>query len=272
MKPPIAPPSPRGEATPYVLIIAGSDPSGGAGLQSDIKTALESGCESGAVATALTVQTGRGVRRVHSVSSRAVAEQLAALYEDVRPDAIKIGMIASAAVARAVAPWLEKWRNSGVPIVVDPICVSSSGHALLDEKGRAALTSRLFPLASVVTPNEGELLALMGKSDAQSAAEAFCVRYGAALVITGGEGEGARAVDYLITKGRCVSYAFPRVPNGENVRGTGCMFSCALASALAKGEGIDDAVFSAKRYVFRAVAGSRPCGEGRPVGGRLSLL
>jgi len=271
MKPPIAAPWPEPKAPPYLLIIAGSDPSGGAGMQSDIKTALENGCESGAVAASLTVQTGRGVRAHYPVAPHLINEQLAAIYDDIAPSAIKIGMIGSAENAYAVAPWLEKWRARGVPVVLDPVCVSSSGFALIDDAGKAALTKAIFPLSTIVTPNLAELLALSGAGELEEGARALVDRYGVGVLVTGGDNGGARATDYYFSGTGCASFSFARTPGGEGVRGTGCMFSCALAAGLAKGREAEQAIFDAKRYAAASIALAHSCGAGRPVAGRALL-
>src|SRR5688572_12666152 len=118
---------------PYVLSVAGSDPSGGAGIQADVKTVADTGGEAGAVATALTVQTGSGVLAVHPIDPHIISKQLEAIFEDMPVRAVKIGMLCGSGVVAAVAPFVRQWSERGVPVTVDPICVSSSGFPLLDE-------------------------------------------------------------------------------------------------------------------------------------------
>ena len=264
MKPQIVAPLPKDKARPYVFIIAGSDPSGGAGLQSDIKTALECGCESGAVSTAETVQTGNGVRKIYPANPKILNEQLSAIGEDITPDAVKIGIAPGSEIINVIAEFLKKIPN--VPVVLDPVCVSSSGYEILNAAALQALNKTLLPLVSCVTPNIYELQRLCGKQDIEAAAQLSCD-----VVVTGGEGTTERATDYYVTgAGVIASYSWKRTPGGERTRGTGCIFSTALACYLAQGRNIEDAVFHAKNYVSVAIATARSCGAGRSMAGRVN--
>jgi hydroxymethylpyrimidine/phosphomethylpyrimidine kinase len=264
-------------SSPYVLSVAGSDPSGGAGMQADIKTIMDMGCEAGAVATALTVQTGLGVSAVYPVDPEALARQLGAVFSDMPVRAVKIGMLRDAETVAAVAPFIAAWAERGVPVVLDPICVSSSGFPLLDGEGRGALLRELCPYVSLVTPNLRELMLLAGREPSddpgawEDAAEALLRACGVpALLLTGGHlpGDGAFVADYLFRPGTCVSFARKAVPGGESVRGTGCALSAAAACLLAWGKGTEEAAAGAGLYVREAIRRAYAAGRGRRMLGR----
>lgn len=240
-----------------VLSIAGSDPSGGAGIQADLKAFSARGVYGMAVLTALTAQNTRGGSGVHLVPADFVARQIEAVFADVRVDAVKIGMIATAEIAGAVADALAAHR--GVPVVLDPVMVAKGGAALLDPAAVEALTRRLLPLSTVLTPNLPEAAALLGAPVAASrdemAAQAARLRaLGAgAVLMKGGHLDGGDSPDVLATVGEPLWLEGRRLTT-RNTHGTGCTLSSALAAELAKGNALPEAARTAKAYVAEAIA------------------
>lgn len=241
-----------------LLSIAGSDPSGGAGIQADLKTFAACGTFGMAVLTALTAQNTRGVSGVEIVPPAFVGAQIAAVFADIRVDAVKIGMIATVGIAEAVADALEPLKGR-VPIVLDPVMIAKGGATLLKDEAVAVLRDRLMPLATLVTPNLPEAAALLGQPVATSrdgmAAQAIALRglgVGAVLV-KGGHLDGADSPDVLADADGCHWFEGVRTPT-QNTHGTGCTLSSAIAAELAKGAAPLAAVASAKRYVAAAIA------------------
>lgn len=246
---------------PNVLTIAGSDPSGGAGLQGDLKTLAALGVWGCAVPTALTVQHTRAVQAVWPVPAACVAAQLDALFDDVAIHAVKVGMLGDAAVARAVADALGRHRPPHV--VLDPVLGASTGGALLDAGGLDALRDRLLPLVTLVTPNAHEAGALLDApppTTADEAAEAaralVALGAGAALVTGGHLGDPAECVDVLYDGAAVHAVRTPRVPGG-GAHGTGCALASALAALLAHGRPLAAACAEAQRFVAGAIAAAR---------------
>jgi len=240
-----------------VLSIAGSDPSGGAGIQADLKAFSARGVYGMAVLTALTAQNSQGVCGVHLVPAAFVADQIRAVFADVRVDAIKIGMIANAEIAGAVADAIEP--HKGIPIVLDPVMVAKGGASLLDLSAVEVLTRRLLPLATLLTPNLPEAAALLHGPTAESRAEmadqAQSLRAlgPQAVLIKGGHLPGQESPDVLATAARLSWFEAARIPTA-NTHGTGCTLSSALAAELAKGAALHKAVADAKAYLAQAVA------------------
>ena len=240
-----------------VLSIAGSDPSGGAGIQADLKTFAARGVYGMAVVTALTAQNTQGVSGVEAVSPGFVADQIEAIFEDVRVDAVKIGMIADAAIARAVAEVLS--ARPTVPIALDPVMVAKGGSALLAPDAVKVLTTRLLPLAAMLTPNLPEAAALLGEPVAADragmAAQAMRLRAlgPAAVLVKGGHLEGEGSPDVLATADGLEWFEAKRIPT-RNTHGTGCTLSSAIAAELAKGASPLEAVRTAKTYLAGAIA------------------
>jgi hydroxymethylpyrimidine/phosphomethylpyrimidine kinase len=240
-----------------VLSIAGSDPSGGAGIQADLKTFAARGVYGMAVITALTAQNTQGVFGVEAVSPGFVAEQIEAIFEDISVDAVKVGMIANAAIARAVADVLS--AHSGVPIVLDPVMVAKGGSALLAPDAVEVLTTRLLPLAAMLTPNLPEAAALLGEPVAADragmAAQATRLRAlgPAAVLVKGGHLEGEGSPDVLATADGLEWFEAERIAT-RNTHGTGCTLSSAIAAELAKGAAPAEAVRVAKTYLAGAIA------------------
>ncbi|MGG6895556.1 bifunctional hydroxymethylpyrimidine kinase/phosphomethylpyrimidine kinase [Rhizobium sp. BR 315] len=240
-----------------VLSIAGSDPSGGAGIQADLKTFSACGVYGMAALTALTAQNTRGVSGVQPVPPQFVADQIAAIFADIRVDAVKIGMIANAAIASAVAEILTRHRD--VPVVLDPVMIAKGGAALLAADAVDVLTTQLLPLATVVTPNLPEAAALLHEPEARSredmARQALALsKLGpAAVLVKGGHLESDESPDVLASAGTITWFETDRLPT-KNTHGTGCTLSSAIAAEIAKGLPLPEAVASAKDYLAQAVA------------------
>jgi hydroxymethylpyrimidine/phosphomethylpyrimidine kinase len=240
-----------------VLSIAGSDPSGGAGIQADLKAFSARGVYGMAVLTALTAQNTQGVSGVHLVPAAFVADQIRAVFADIRVDAIKIGMIANAEIAEAVADALAPHR--GLPVVLDPVMIAKGGAALLDLSAVGVLTHRLLPLATLLTPNLPEAAALLHETVAETReamadqAQRLRALGPANVLVKGGHLASSESPDVLSTTSELCWFEAPRQPTA-NTHGTGCTLSSALAAELAKGATIKDAVATAKRYLAGAVA------------------
>ena len=240
-----------------VLSIAGSDPSGGAGIQADLKAISARGCYAMAALTALTAQNTTGVTGIHPVPPDFVAAQIAAIFADIRVDAVKIGMIGSAEVALAVAEVLAPHR--GIPVVLDPVMVAKGGAALLPGAAVTALRDRLLPLATHLTPNLPEAAALLGTAEATdrdgmaAQAEALRALGPGAVLLKGGHLGGAESPDLLAGPAGLCWLDAPRIAT-RNTHGTGCTLSAALAAELAKGADDRAAVAAAKAYVLGAIA------------------
>lgn len=251
--------------TPVALTIAGSDPSGGAGIQADLKTFHQHGVYGTTAITLLTVQNTLGVTRVEGIRPELVRAQIQAVLDDVPPAAAKTGALGTASVVRAVA---VSAPGFGFPLVVDPVMISKHGAPLLDEEAARALRDELLPCAALVTPNAPEASALTGIAvvDLPSAREAAfaLVALGArASLVKGGHLAGAQAVDVLVAEGVAHELAAPRVST-RHTHGTGCTYAAAIVARLARGEALLDAVQGAKRWLTQALA--HPPGVGRGVG------
>lgn len=242
---------------PSVLSIAGSDCSGGAGIQADIKALSALGVYAASAVTAVTVQNTVGVRAVHPVPPAVVAGQIQAVMDDLRPDALKTGMLGGRQTISAVAACLRKYAPRHV--VCDPVMVSTSGHRLMEEDAIGALTGELMPLATLVTPNLNEAEALWGRPlhsvDEMKQAAAALLRFGCrAVLLKGGHLEGGEMCDVLQIAGESLPHLYrcPRI-DSPNTHGTGCTLSAAIAAFLALGEPLAGAVGRAKAYVTRAI-------------------
>jgi hydroxymethylpyrimidine/phosphomethylpyrimidine kinase len=254
---------------PVVLSIAGFDPSSGAGVSADIKTAAAHGCYGVGCITALTVQATLGVSRVEPVSSKLVKETLEALVADLDIAAIRIGMLGSSEVAEAVAAFLV--RRPAAHIVLDPILTSSSGSPLLDKAGLVVLRERLLPLAELVTPNLAEAAALCGWpvvtiTEMISAAKQIQELGATNVLVTGGHLD--ENTDVLRTKGETHQILGVRVES-KATHGTGCALATAIACNLAKGMDVHSACMAAKEYVRIAIQTAPPIGKGN---GPMNLL
>ena len=245
------------------LTIAGSDSSGGAGIQADIKTMTANGVFATCAVTALTAQNTTGVTDILESTPHFLAEQLDAVFTDIVPDAVKIGMVSSAELIAVIA---EKLRQYGAErVVVDPVMVATSGAKLLRDDAIQALTSQLLPLATVLTPNipEAEILSGLTITDAagmEAAARTISQRYGCAVLCKGGH-QINDADDLLWRSGAGKWFRGRRIDN-PNTHGTGCTLSSAIASNLAKGYDLDTSVERAKAYISGALAAMLDLGHG----------
>lgn len=238
---------------PAVLVIAGSDSSGGAGIGRDVAVLTDFGCEALCVLCAVTAQTHEQLVSVHHVPPQVVRAQIGAALRSAPLGAIKIGMLGSAATVSAVADSLPP--GGTVPIVLDPVLVSSSGGVLLDEAARADMRARLFPLATLLTPNVPEAASLCGTAPAASReallaqARSLLATGARAVLLKGGHAEGPESVDLLLTaQGAPVWLSSPRLE--ARGRGTGCALASAIAAGLASGATLEEACRRAKHYVL----------------------
>ena len=247
-----------------VLTIAGSDSSGGAGIQADIKTIAAHRLFAQTAVTALTVQNTMGVTGVFDVPPEFVAAQIDAVFADIRPDAVKIGMVSSAEIVAAIAQALA--RHEAENIVVDPVMVATSGSVLAAGGAVDALRRQLLPMASVITPNLPEACVLVGRdiatrAEQDEAARELLATGAQAVLVKGGHGDGA-AYDVLAhADGRISRFEAPRVET-RNTHGTGCTLSSAIACGLAEGLPLEDAVGRAKDYVTGALSAGLDLGCG----------
>jgi hydroxymethylpyrimidine/phosphomethylpyrimidine kinase len=251
---------------PRLLTIAGSDSGGGAGIQADLKTFAAYGGYGMSVVTALTAQNTREVRAAFEVPAAMVAAQIDAVLEDIGADAVKIGMLASAALIRIVAQRLRAHLTGmHVPIVLDPVMVAKSGDRLLREDAVEALKAELLPLATVVTPNLPELEALTGLPAGEelerSRAAAALAAHGPAVLAKGGHAAGEEVVDLLLAEGRVQRFIHPRL-HTRATHGTGCTLSSAIAARLGAGETLSRAVEGAIDYLQGAMAAAYVLGSG----------
>jgi hydroxymethylpyrimidine/phosphomethylpyrimidine kinase len=249
---------------PRVLTIAGSDPSGGAGIQADLKTFTVFGVYGMSAITALTAQNTLGVSEVYPVSPRFVRAQIDAVAGDVGIDAAKTGMLANRAVVEAVAAAVRAHRIA--PLVVDPVMRAQSGAQLLEDEASSALLAELLPLAALVTPNVPEAAALLGMhiaslADMREAARRLVVAGAAAALVTGGHLDGAEAVDVLYDGATLHELRAPRIAT-PHTHGSGCMTAAALAACLARGMPLLAAAEEAKRFISKAIAGGLALGTG----------
>jgi hydroxymethylpyrimidine/phosphomethylpyrimidine kinase len=265
----------------HALTIAGSDPCGGAGIQADLKTFAAFGVYGTSAVTAVTAQNTRGVLAVAPLPADLVTAQIEATARDVRIDATKIGMLATAAIVEAVAAAIEDLALPAV--VLDPVMVSSSGRRLLDEDGVRALRFELLPRAHVITPNIPEAEALSGcrihsAGDRRRAAERLIDMGAGAVIITGGhpigsprkpgngpDEDGAVAVDLLFDGSAFIESRTPRAGTGGRTHGTGCAFASALAAGLALGDTLPAAAARAQQYVAGGIAHGVAVGRGARV-------
>ncbi len=243
--------------TPVALTIAGSDSSGGAGIQADLKSFAALGVYGASVITALTAQNTTGVSGIHPMPAEFVTAQIDAVFSDLAVGAVKIGMAAQAATIAAIAEGLARWSPRHV--VLDPVMVATSGDRLLAAEAIDALKTMLIPRASLITPNLPEAAALLNEplAESEAAVESQGRRLLAmgchAVLVKGGHGHGAESIDYLIDCDRTVALAAPRIRTA-NTHGTGCSLSSAIAAGLAKGEDLETAVRDAKAWITAAIA------------------
>ena len=245
------------------LTIAGSDSSGGAGIQADIKTMTMNGVYAMSAITALTAQNTTGVREILESTPDFLKQQIDAVFEDIYPDAVKIGMVASSDLIGVIADRLRYYDAKN--IVVDPVMAATSGSSLMKTDAVQTLIEKLLPLATLVTPNIPEAQVLSGmeiltKEDMQTAAKKIGDSYGCAVLLKGGHSV-SDANDLLYTSGEFTWFAGKRIDN-PNTHGTGCTLSSAIASNLAKGYTLTESVKMAKDYISGALAAMLDLGRG----------
>lgn len=250
---------------PRLLIIAGSDSSGGAGVQADIKAASAFGVYAMTAITAITAQNTTGVTAVHTVPPDVVRQQIIACLSDIGADAIKTGMLANAAIVKVVAETLAEYAPN-IPLVVDPVMVATSGAVLLKPAAEQAVIKRLIPLATLVTPNIPETKQLTGmtRTDRKSisaAGKAIRAMGAKAALIKGGHSTKATIDDVLVWEHGEDIYGFPRIKT-RHTHGTGCTLASAIAANLAKGFPLPVAVSKAREYVQAAIAAAPGFGKG----------
>ena len=245
------------------LTIAGSDSSGGAGIQADLKTMTMNGVYGMSAITALTAQNTTGVTGIMEVTPKFLEQQLDMIFEDIRPDAVKIGMVSSAPLIEKIAEQLKKYNAEN--IVVDPVMVATSGSVLLETDAVTTLKLQLLPLACVITPNipEAEVLSGMkigNESQMCQAAKMLCEAYGCAVLLKGGHSIND-ANDLLCVNGEIRWFYGKRISN-SNTHGTGCTLSSAIAANLAKGYSLEESVGRAKDYISQALGAMLDLGKG----------
>ena len=281
---------------PTVLTIAGSDPIGGAGIQADLKTISAFHLYGMSVITAITAQNTQGVQAVYSLESEIVEKQLDSVFTDIMPDCVKLGMLANEEIVEAVAKKLRQYKPK--KIVIDPIMVSSSGKELLEPKGCNAMIEKLFPLATIITPNLPEAQFLAKRKEQEGLQQGFMeterqviasltedtkkkaywemaeiifsffgntIQKEQAILIKGGHMQGLYAEDYLYciekNKRKESFFTSPRLDN-PNTHGTGCTLSSAIACGIAMGKTIEESVRLAKEYITGAIRGGLYIGKG----------
>ena len=245
------------------LSIAGSDCSGGAGIQADLKTMTMNGVYAMSAITALTAQNTTGVAAILESDPDFLAKQIDAVFTDIRPDAVKIGMVSSVPLIEVIADRLRFYKAGN--IVVDPVMVATSGSALIENDAVQALKEQLLPLAAVVTPNIPEAEVLSGmtihtSAEMEQAARQISETYGCAVLCKGGHSVND-ANDLLVANGEAKWFLGKRIDN-PNTHGTGCTLSSAIAANLAKGKPLDEAVQRAKEYISGALADMLDLGAG----------
>lgn len=246
-----------------VLTIAGSDCSGGAGIQADLKTMTAHKVYGMSVITALTAQNTTGVTSIMDVTPEFAGQQMDCIFTDIIPDAVKIGMVSNSGIIRVIAEKLEKYNATN--LVVDPVMISTSGSKLLSEEAMDTLVSRLLPAACLITPNIPEAEALCNikitnKNDMEKAAEVIFKQLKSAILIKGGH-LTETSDDLLYTKEKMVWIRGKRIDN-QNTHGTGCTLSSAIACSLAYGFSVEQSVRNAKAYVTGALNTQLDLGKG----------
>ncbi|MBR6407171.1 MAG: bifunctional hydroxymethylpyrimidine kinase/phosphomethylpyrimidine kinase [Clostridia bacterium] len=246
------------------LTIAGSDSSGGAGIQADIKTMTMNGVYAMSAITALTAQNTTGVRDISEVSPDFLKQQLDAVFEDIRPDAVKIGMVSSSELVGVIAERLKFYGAQN--IVVDPVMVATSGSSLIKTEAVSAIIDELLPIAAIATPNIPEAqvisgISISGREDMLAAAKMIGEKHGCAVLLKGGHSIND-ANDLLYADGGFIWFEGKRIDN-PNTHGTGCTLSSAIAANLAKGYDLADSIKRAKKYISGALSYMLDLGRGR---------
>ena len=249
----------RIQSPPIALTIAGSDSSAGAGIQADLKTFTALGVYGLTAVTCIVAEVPRKVSRIEPVTARMVREQIEVLLKNFRAGAIKTGLLCSAEIVCAVAQTIknDKKKARSIPLVVDPVMIASSGDNLLEPKAVEAYKNKLFPLATVITPNLDEAALLLGttidnRRQMASAAKALAKKYHASILLKGGHLRGDNAIDLLFHQGELREFSAPFV-RGVETHGTGCTYSAAITAGLASGFSLEQAIKRAKKFVTESI-------------------
>ncbi len=257
---------------PVALAIAGSDSGGGAGVQADLRTFAALGVHGASAITCLTAQNPRRVLAIESCSPKMLRQQIEAVFEELRPTAVKTGMLFSAANIQVVAEFFRgRKTRPPVPLVVDPVMISTSGARLLEPAAERSLTEKLLPLATLITPNLDEVETLIGSKPAsveemRQAARQIQARFGCAALVKGGHLRGGRAAVDIFFDGRTELLLSAPFVRGVSTHGTGCTYSAAIAAALALGHDLPHAVAVGKRHVTAAIRRSYRIGKHSALG------
>ncbi len=244
---------------PTVLSIAGFDGSGGAGIQADTKTTSALGCYAMNVLTALPIQNTQGVRDIYEIPTAAVRDQLEAIFDDIYPDAIKIGMVHHVELVELISSYLKEYKG---PIVFDPVMVSTSGHKLIHDDTIQACIELLFPLATLITPNLDEVSVLVDEiiddvPKMEKAGNKLLAKGCQSVLVKGGHLQSQELTSLLFQHGKPPIEFRSQKINSKNTHGSGCSLSSAIASQLAQGNSLDAAVDTALTYIHAAIAASK---------------
>lgn len=252
---------------PIALTIAGSDSGGGAGIQADLKTFCALGVHPATAITCLTAQNPRRVTAIQPCRPEILRAQLAAVFEELAPDAVKTGMLYSTGLVRVVAGWFREFPGQRPPLVVDPVMIATSGASLVKASVVSVLSRELFPMASLITPNLDEAEALLGGRKVRSveemrgAARALHERFGCATLVKGGHLRGCKVAVDIFFDGKEEYLLEAPFIRGVSTHGTGCTYSAAITAYLARGEDLLRSVQQAKSYITQAVAQSYRAGR-----------
>ena len=253
--------SQRAVTVPLALTIAGSDCSAGAGIQADLKTFTALGVYGLTAVTCIVAEVPRNVSRIEPVTARMVREQIEVLLKNFRVGAIKTGLLCSAEIVCAVAQTIQEGKKKtarSIPFVVDPVMIATSGDNLLDPEAVEAYKNKLFPLATLITPNLDEAALLLettisDRKQMENAVKALAKKYRAAILLKGGHLLGENAIDLLFHHGELTEFSAPFV-RGVETHGTGCTYSAAIAASLAFGFSLEQAIKRAKKFVTESIA------------------
>lgn len=245
------------------LTIAGSDCSGGAGIQADIKTMTMNGVYAMSAITALTAQNTTGVSGIQEATPDFLKQQIDAVFEDIFPDAVKIGMVSSVKLISVISERLKYYNAKN--IVIDPVMIATSGSTLLENNSLSLMQNKLLPIADLITPNIPEAEVLTGikisnKEDMETAVEIMCHKYNCAVLLKGGH--RINNADDLLCSGSCTKWFEGERINNPNTHGTGCTLSSAITSNLAKGFSLEDSIRKAKDYISGALSSMLDLGKG----------
>jgi len=250
----------KSEASPIALTIAGSDCSAGAGIQADLKTFAALGVYGLTAVTCIVAEVPRKVSRIEPATATIVREQIEVLLKNFRVGAIKTGLLCSANIVSAVAQAIQETKKEtarSIPLVVDPVMIATSGDNLLEPEAIESYKNKLFPLATLITPNLDEAISLLGttiedQKQMENAAKALAKKYGTSILLKGGHLPGDNAIDFLFHHGELTEFSAPFVRDVET-HGTGCTYSAAITAGLASGLSLEEAIKRAKKFVTGSI-------------------